>query len=204
MEDNMLTASAERMAGIVLAGSAAASVLVMAHHPTHAGSGLAEPVHGTMIALSAALAFGFLHYAVGRGLWRPAILAGAIAYSIALFGNIGAAAINGFAVPALAATSGGDVSGGMFRFAWEMNQTLASLGVAATGAAFALWSLDLLAQGTRPARLLAIMGFAAGFVPLALLGLGGMGLDVRGAMIVYTLHAAFAFAMGLWLWRRKS
>ena len=75
----------------------------MAHHPSGAHPGaLGGIVHGAMIALSLLLAWGFAHFAIGRGASRPLIVGGLLAYAVSLFGNIGAATINGFVVPALA------------------------------------------------------------------------------------------------------
>ena len=136
---------ADRIAGGALILGSLLSVFVMAHHPEHVDpNGLVGLVHGAMIALMSATAFGFAHFALRRGAARPEILAGLIAYFIGLAADLGAGTINGFVVPALA-THGATLSGrDVFLLAWESNQALARLGVFATAAAFTFWSIDFL------------------------------------------------------------
>lgn len=193
----------DRIAGAALIAGAAASVLAMAHHPTgaHGAGGLAGLVHGAMIVLLALQAFGFSHFALRRGLGAPAVLAGLIAYGASLFAHVGAATINGFIVPAIAARGPGAVSHDIFLFAWEANQALAKLGVYATGTAFVLWGLHLLRAGGTWPRLLGLAGLAAGMVPAALLAAGAIRMDVAGAFLVYAVHAFWAALVGFWLIR---
>ena len=197
--------NADRIAGATLIASAAAIVLAMAHHPAgaHGGGGLAGVVHGAMILLLALQAFGFAHLAGRRGLGRPLILAGLVAYGISLFDHVGAATINGFVVPALAARGQGAVSHDIFLLAWEANQALARIGVYATGAAFLLWSLDLLRDRAPWPRLVGLAGLAAGLVPAALLATGTIRMNVGGAMLVYAVHVAWAALVGLMLIRSE-
>jgi len=188
----------DRTAGGVLIGAAAASVLAMAHHPTSAhAAGMGAAVHGAMIALLAAMAFGFAHFALRRGVRRPAVLAGLVAYGFSLVFHAGAATINGFVVPALAARGPSAVGHDVLLFAWEANQALAGLGVYATGAAFAAWGADLL----RGSRLLGLAGIAAGAVPAALVAAGVLEMNVAGAFAVYAAHAAWAALLGVHLIR---
>ena len=92
----------DRTAGIALIAAAAASMLAMAHHPTSLRAGaMIGIVHGVMILVVGAMLYGFSHFARRRGLGRPAVLAGLIAYGIGAAANIGAAVINGFVAPAL-------------------------------------------------------------------------------------------------------
>ena len=115
--------SADRIAGAALIAAAASSVLAMAHHPTSAhGGALGAIVHGVMIVLLAVTAFGFAHFAIRRGLGRPAMLAGLVAYGLCGFGHVGAATIGGFVVPALAARGDDSVGHDIFLLAWESNQ----------------------------------------------------------------------------------
>ncbi len=195
----------DRIAGAALIASAAAIVLAMAHHPSgaHGGGGLAGFVHGAMITLLALQAFGFAHFAGRRGLGRPPILAGLVAYGISLFDHVGAATINGFVVPALAGRGQGAVSHDIFLLAWEANQALARIGVFATGAAFLLWSLDLLRDRLPWSRLVGVAGLAAGLVPAALLATGTLRMNVGGAMLVYAVHVAWAALVGLMLIRSE-
>jgi hypothetical protein len=190
----------DRFAGAAQIAAAAASVLAMAHHPSSAHGGpLGGIVHGAMIVLLALQVYGFVHFARRRGLARPAILAGLVAYGISLFGHVAAATINGFVVPAIAARGSGAVSHDIFLFAWEANQAFAALGVYATGSAFILWSIDLLRRDAGWSRLIALAGIVAGVVPAALLASGAIRLNVGGAFIVYAIHAAWAALVGVML-----
>ncbi len=190
----------DRAAGAALVAAAAGTLFAMGHHPSgaHGGGGLAGAVHAAMILLLAAATFGFAHFARRRGLDRPAMLAGLVAYGVALAGHVGAATTNGFVVPALAARGG--VGHDIFLFAWEANQALARLGVFATGAAYLLWSADLLRdRGT--ALLLGLAGLAAGAIPSALLLAGAIRMDVAGAFVVYALQVGWAALVGIALIR---
>ena len=192
----------DRIAAAALVAAAAGSVFAMAHHPVGGHGGALGPiVHGAMIVLLAVTTFGFAWFAVRRGLDRPAILAGLVAYAIALLGHVGAATINGFAVPALAARQVTDH--GLFLLAWELNQALAKLGVFATGAAFILWSIDFLRRAGLEAKAIGALGLLAGAVPAGLLAAGLLRMDVAGAFIVYAAHASWAALVGWHLWRGR-
>jgi hypothetical protein len=184
-----------RTAGWALVGAAAAALLAMSHHPTHLHEGaLSRGVHGALIALSVVIAYGFLHWSRLRGLDRPAVAAALVAYAVALFGGIGAATINGFVLPAFPHGAGGDVH----QFAGAANQALSYLGAVATGAAYALWSVDLLRHGgARMERMAGAAGLAAGLVPLALLAAGLVRMNVGGALIVYAVQWAWMALVGL-------
>lgn len=182
----------DRAAGIALIAAAAASMLAMAHHPTSLRAGaMIGIVHGAMILVVGAMLYGFAYFARRRGLARPAVLAGLIAYAIGAAANIGAATINGFAAPALAARVPA-VHPDLFAFAWAANQALAALGVAAVGAAYALWSLDLL----RTNRLIGALGLLAGGVPAVLLIGGWIGMHLYAAVAVYAGQALWAALVG--------
>ena len=193
---------ADRIAGSALIGAAAASVLAMAHHPTDAHAGaLGALVHGTMIAILMVTAFGFAHFALRRGARRPAILAGAVAYAVSVVVTIGAATINGFVVTALAAR--GVTDHDLFLFAWEANQALARLGVYATAAAFAFWSLDFLRRPGAEAKAIGALGLLAGPGVAALLAAGAIRMDVAGAGLAYAAFALWGVAVGAHLIRGK-
>ena len=191
------TRAGDRAAGIVLIAAAAASMIAMAHHPSsfHAGAVIGI-VHGVMILVVGTMLYGFSHFARRRGLARPAVLAGLVAYAIASAANVGAATINGFVAPALASDEPA-MHHDLFAFAWAANQALAGLGVVAVGAAYALWSLDLL----RTNKLLAALGLLAGGVPAVLLIGGWIGMTLLAAVAVYAGQALWAALVG-WLMLR--
>jgi hypothetical protein len=194
----------DRAAGIALVAPAALSMVAMSHHPTsvHAAT-LGGIVHGAMIVAIATMAAGFTQFARRRGIERFAVLAGLAAYWISLFGHIGAATINGFVVPALAA-NGAAPGPDIMAFAWDANQALARLGVYFTGVAFLLWSADLLRGGGRIERLLGGVGVIAGVLPIVLLGTGAIRMNIAGAFLVYAMQSGWAALVGLYLMRRRT
>lgn len=190
----------DRIVGAVLVVAAAGSVLAMGHHPSGAHSGALGPiVHAVMIVLISGMAFGFTHFSLRSGLDRPLVLAGLVAFGVAMVGHVGAATINGFAVPALAARGHGAVSHGIFLFAWEMNQALAKLGVFAESAAILLWSLHLLGRPGGWPRIVGLAGLAAALVPAALLAGGLIRMNVAGAFVTYGVQAAWVALVGLYV-----
>ncbi len=194
------TESGDRIAGAALAIAAVGTVAAMTHHPTGAHSGgLAGLVHGTMIVLLGATAFGFSHLAIRRGIRRPLALAGLVAYAISLLSHAAAATINGFAVPALAARGSAAAGHDMFLLAWELNQALARIGLYATAAAFILWSSDFIRRGNRLTRMAGLAGIVAGALPAALLASGSIEMDVAGALIAYSLNAVWTALVGVLL-----
>lgn len=182
----------DRVGGIALIGAAVLSMLAMAHHPTSLRAGaLIGIVHGAMILFVGMMAFGFVQVARRLGLDRPTVLAGLVAYGIAAAANIGAATINGFAAPAFVADGGSHEA---FHIYWFLNQALAGVGVAATGAAYTLWALAL----WRHHRAAALLGTAAGGVPALLLLGGWIDMHLHWAMLVYAAQALWAILIG-WL-----
>jgi len=187
----------DRAAGIALIAAAATSMLAMAHHPSSFRAGaVIGIVHGVMILVVGAMLYGFAHFARRRGLGRPAVLAGLVAYGIGAAANIGAAVINGFVAPALPG-HGAPGHHDLFAFAWAANQALAGMAVVAMGAAYALWSLDLL----RTNRLLAALGLLAGGVPALLLAGGWIDMHLQAAIVVYAAQVLWAALVG-WLMLR--
>lgn len=192
----------DRTVGAILLAAAALTVLTMAFHPSGGhGGNLANVVHGAMLVLLGILFFGFCHYSMRRGLNRPLILAALVAYALNYFAHVIAATVNGFIVPALA-ERGPDIPHALFVLAWESNQAFARLGTAATAVAFALWGLDLLRQENAFSRLVGGIGIVAGVLPLVLL-FNDSTMDVRTALIIYSLHSGFVALVALLLVRRQ-
>jgi hypothetical protein len=187
----------KRDGGIALVLGAIASVILMMNHPSGAHGGPAGGiVHGGMILALGAMTFGFVAFVLGRGP-RTAVLVGMIAYAISFAAHVGAATINGFAVPAMAAWPHGAPGHDVFLLAWLLNQSLAGLGIFATGLAYLCWAFEL--RRDQPA--IAGLGVLAGVVPAALLGSGLIKLDVHGALLAYGLHGLWALALGVVMFR---
>lgn len=182
----------DRVAGIALIAAAALSMLAMAHHPAHVGDGaLIQIVHGALILFTGMMMFGFAQLSRRLGLERPAVLGGLVAYAIGAIAEIGAATINGFAMPALA---GHGASHDAIDTLWFLNQALAGLGVAAIGVAYTLWSLAL----WRRHKAVAAVGVVAGAVPALLLLGGWIDMHLHWAILVYAALVLWAALAG-WL-----
>jgi hypothetical protein len=102
---------------VTLILSALASLIAVAHHPrvSHAtsradvmaqivrSSVLDEAVHAVVVVAACGLLFGLTAFAARRGLRNDAVPAGLVAYAIGTVFAIGAALIDGFLIPAIAA-----------------------------------------------------------------------------------------------------
>jgi hypothetical protein len=192
----------DKAAGIALIAAAAGILFGMAHHPTRlADAQLAVIVHAFMIVMVWAMLFGFTHFARRRGLGRPAVLAGLVAYLIGAAANIGAATVNGLVTPALAENGVRTVGPDVFALAWALNQALDAVGVFAVGAAYLLWSFDLLRGRTTFARVTAALGIAAAAVTMGVLASGAIRMNVTGAFMVYAAQVGWAALVGVFMLR---
>ena len=192
----------DKAAGIALVAAAVGVVAGMAHHPTHlAQAQMAVIVHAFLLVMVWAMLFGFTHFARRRELDRPAVLAALIAYAVGTLANIGAATVNGLVTPALVEDGVRQVGADIFAFAWALNQALDAIAVFAIGAAYLLWSADLLRDRTVFARLLAGLGILCGAAPALLLASGTLSMNLTGAFIVYAAQVGWAALAGAWMLR---
>lgn len=198
-------ATGDKAAGIALLASAAGVVAGMAHHPTRISeAALSVLVHGFLLVMLWVMASAFVHFARRRGLDRPWVLAGLVAYGFGLMANVGAATVNGLVTPSLAA-GGADAAGReVLAFAWALNQGLDAVGVFGTGAAFILWSLDLLAERRASSRLVGAAGVAAGVLTAGLLASGAVRMNVSGAFLIYAIEVAWVALLGLHILRHGA
>lgn len=182
-----------RAAGATLVASGLLLVLLMAHHPTGADpTALVRGVHGAILLVMLAMTIGFALFV--RAAPTPLTVAGFVPLAAGMAAGAGAGTINGFVVPRL-------VDQGVTGFGpllWAANQSLAELGVIATGIAYALWSLALWRRGWRAT---AAGGAVAGIGPAALLLGGAMAMDLHGALVAYGANALWAAWLGAVLWR---
>ena len=220
--ENSSTAAVARAAGIILIAVTILEVLAMAHHPSvHAhdlasaidqlgrSAGLSAVVHGTLIAL---MLIGFCcltEFSVLRGLHRPAVRAGLVAYAVGVVAMVGAAIVDGFVTGQLAARLVGEsaselqVTRQILLLCETLNQALAQLGTAATSVGIAAWSLSLLRSGAF-ARVLGIFGVLTGASAIAAILFGVMQLDVHRMMLVLALEGVWMLGAGVLLVRRTS
>lgn len=189
----------DRIAGAALILASGGTVLMMAHHPTTAhDAAMGRFVHGTLIALIGVLVYGLAHMALRRGLDRPAVLAGLVAYGMGAGATIGAAVISGFVATGLA--SAGVTDRGLFLLAYQGNQALAGVGVVAMGSGFLLWSVGWVMQAGWMRRGLGLLGIAGGVAPMVLMGTGMMNMNLAGATLIYALESAWTALVGVYLW----
>jgi hypothetical protein len=199
----------------LLLGSALLSLLVAAHHPeaqTHdvatalrflAGeSGLITGVHGALLLLGGVELLGLYGVARLLGLARPLAAAGLILVGAGFMAMIGAAAINGFAVPAFAvdyrnlAPSDARAATMLLRLCWDLNQALAAIGAVAWGLGLLAWSAEL-ARRDGPARLVGLLGGIAAVAIAGGVGFGFIRLHVGGFIGVTALLSAWSAAASL-------
>ena len=209
-----------RTAGAIIVAASLLALLMMAHHPSGSTRDMAvfveqvarvgalnRVVHGALIALLAALLFGFAEFSRVFGAGRSLVRAALVAYAIGTAADIGAATINGFAVGRVAAYyAGADTAAleqlrALLHLGWAMNQSLADLGEVARAIAIVLWSLAILR--TRTQLLLGASGvLVGGAIALALLG-GWLTLDVHGMLLAVVCASAWNVALGVQLLRGR-
>ena len=198
-----------RVAGWVLLIAAMLTILAMAHHPSGIGHGsaagtmtLGALVHAAMIVILAANLWGLIIFSTRQGIdgW---MLAGVLSYGLSLLGNVIAALINGFIVPAVAAALDHSVSGNIFVLLWESNQAAARLAVYSASVAFVAWSVFLIRRRTLEDLVLGCTGLVAGVAPSAALYTEILTLDVDGAFLKYGVQAAWIGLIGLQMIRQR-
>lgn len=223
MPSTPLTAEPSRVphssaiAGVVLLFVTLLEIVAMAHHPTvatvdigqaveHLGalSRLSGLVHGVLIASMLLTLYGISEFAVRRGLERPLVRAGAIAYCAGVLVMLGAALVSGFVIGDVASLGPHDlpmdlqITRHVLVFCGILNQACANVGVVAMSVGIGCWSIDLL-RDRGPARWIGALGCLAGIVPaVALLG-GMIRLDVRGMRTVVLIQACWTLAIAGWL-----
>jgi hypothetical protein len=206
-------------AGLILLIATVLEIFTMAHHPTvHIPdvvqalqqisklSSLSAWVHGVLMALMLVIAFAFSEFAMRRGIARPIIRAGAIAYGAGILVMLGAAMVSGFIVADLASSLPHanavdlQISTQLLILCRVLNQSCASFGAVAMSAGIALWSIDLLRDaGAR--RAICLLGLALSLLPAIALILGLIHLDVHGMMLVLLLQSVWNVAVAIALMR---
>lgn len=216
------SASYGRAAGVLIAVCAGLSILAIAHHPTVSGAspadtlaqvvrlaGMDRIVHGALIALVGGLLTGLAAFSLRQGIARPTVAAGIIAYSIGAAATIGAAVIDGFIVPGLAAQYAGASSENV-KLALDLLatcaltiQVLTKLGLIAISTGIFMWSIGLVrSRGT--ARIAGIIGLVAGLLPAGVLLFGGVSLTPSSLGAIFLAHAIWYFAIAALLFRGEA
>jgi hypothetical protein len=208
-------------AGIAIAVASLMTLVSIAHHPTTskalkptdafpaivALSGADRMVHTIVLGTMLALLFGFAVYVLRRGLHRSAVVAGLIAFTFGIATTIGAALIDGFLVPEIAARFVDATPELMNRAALVLQtcslaiQVATKAGLVGMSLAIVLWSADLiLDQGFL--RIAGVVGVLAGIVPVVLTLSGGY-LDPHSLMIVIAIQTLWYLTIATSLLLRR-
>ena len=184
-----------KIAGVALCVAALGTVARDVRPSDQCARGPIGPiVHGGMIILLSLMTWGLVNFAIIRGPVRPLISAGLLAFGISLIGHIAAATINGFVVPALAA-SGAPISHDVLSFAWHANQSFALLGIIAGAVAFVLWSIELLGDRASETKIVGAIGLTLGLLMIALPATKVLSLKRRRGRTLYALQALWVFCL---------
>jgi hypothetical protein len=206
-------------AGILLVAATVLEIAAMAHHPSVHSPDIAEAieeivrlaslsawVHGVLIALMLGIFYILTEFSRRRGIERPWVRAGLIAYAVGVLSMIGAALMSGFVIGHVAAATAhlpdADLrtSAQLLNFCSVLNQTFANLGAILMSLGIVFWSIDLLRTRPLP-RFLGMFGLLVGIVPALALVFGGLHLNVLGMTQVVVLQALWNVGIGVLLVR---
>jgi hypothetical protein len=193
-------------AGIIIAVCAVLTLVAISFHPVVQARAPADVlagvvalsaadrvVHGTLIALMGALLFSFWVFALRRGIQHETVLAGLIAYAVGVLALLGAALVDGFIIPDVAARYAGAPPDAvksavpMLVLCGAVIQDLSKLGMVALSLGIALWGSDLLRRGMQAPG---VLGIAAGLADVALVALGGH-LNPHSLLLIVGAQAAW-------------
>jgi hypothetical protein len=197
------------VAGIVIAVSAALTIVALARHPTIAHrepaaaiadivqfAAIDRIVHAVVIGIMGALLFALCVFSVRRNLRDQTVLGALIAYAIGVAAMIGAAILDGFVIPSVASGYAGASPNALagavavLRLCGAAVQAAGALGVTAISIAIALWSVGLV-RGAGALRLTGIVGLSAAALPAPVFAFGG-------AMLTPHLLGAIAVGQAVW------
>jgi hypothetical protein len=210
-----------RAPGIVLIAAGAITVAAILHHPTGDGDtneefvasivqagAMLRVVHGAMIALLLAMAYGVAAYALRRGLGRPLPLAGLLTFLTGILVMMPAALIDGFILPDFAAQAQANNAEVMAtfpavsRFAMDMLLALAKASSVLISLGIVLLSLGMMHERgvMRWFGLAGVVGVFPG--ALAILA-GKLQLDLHGMTLITVVWCAWFGGLGALLLRGK-
>jgi hypothetical protein len=166
-----------------------------------------QAVHGALIALLGFVTWAFVVFGMRRGLHRPVVLAGLVAWSIGTVGMIIAGVFNGFVVVdiarrVLAARETADMLRITLQTLSSAVDVIVIIGAVAMSAAVLLWSADLAGERSA-ARWTGVFGLVAGAALVVALPTGIGRLDVAGMTLVLVVWAVWFLAVGTLMIQRK-
>jgi hypothetical protein len=205
------------LGGSILILAAFAAVVAVLHHPVIRvhdqqeflaqvpGSAVTDRfVHGALILCAVALLFAFSRFAQRQGLQRPSVLLGLIFYLFGTIAVIGAALIDGFFVPEIAASYLNGPPGTtdnpmeLVRFCSIAIQLFTKSSMVAVSLAILVWSIGLFRDGGRPRIMAAAVGVIAMLVQLYILVFGGPVITAHTIVFVVLAQMIWYLVVG-WL-----
>jgi hypothetical protein len=165
-------------------------------------STLSAVVHGLLITLMLLIGYGFVDFATRRGLARPLIRAGGIAYGCGVLVMVGAALVSGFIITSIASLMPHgtavdlEINLQILLLCRVLNQACANFAVVAMSAGIFCWSLDL-CRSSGPLRAVGVFGCLVGLAPALALIFGEIHLDVHGMTAVVATQSAWNVAVAL-------
>jgi hypothetical protein len=207
------------VAAVIIATCAVVAILAVAQHPVAASHAAAQAIpemvrlapmdrtiHGILIAVMAALLFGFSVFSARVGFDRQTTIAGLTAYALGVGAVIGAGLIDGFIVPDIAlryvGVSPGDIKSAvpLLHLCSIAIQNLTKFGFIAMSAAIAAWSLGLVSSaGVR--RATGVVGFCSAGLTIAILAYAHT-LNPHFLVIIVFVQAIWYLAIAALLLRR--
>lgn len=198
------------------------TVVMLGHHPVASGTRSAQEsldliaqlawqdglVHAVLIAAVAMLLYGAVELSLALGLLRAPVAAGLAAYGMGCAFVIGAMLLDGFVTPQAAMRLAGKgeaaVQAGAASFVIVSSciQMLTKAGLCGMGTGMLMWSA---ASWKLPsARLLAVLGVFAGFLPPLLVALAGMRVQPHLLMLLAAGQGMWNVGAGAFLWNSRA
>lgn len=210
-----------RLPGLVLIGSAAATIVGMLHHPvghgatsTELAQSLVEAgpmlrlVHGAMIALLLALTYGVTTYTIRRGLDRPLVLLGLITFVAGIFAMLPAPLLDGFVIADFAAQAQRNTDAmaafpAVSLFAMDMLLAFAKASSVLIGFGIVLLSVGMM-HDRGLMRWLGIVGVVTALPGAIAILSGHLQLDRHGMTLIVMCWSVWFIGLGVQLVRGKG
>jgi len=214
-----------RIAGWVLIATALLAVLAMLHHPVGGGgtpeeaadsiariAGPARLVHGAMIGVAVVLLYALSAFALKRGVSRPLVLAGLVAYGAGTLAMLPAPVLDGFVAPDLAERALGDSERlALFKphlsLVFSIAIAFAKLATILMSLGVLLFSLDLIGApglGGWMGRGVGVLGAAVGAAAAGAVITGALQLNAHGMTAVVAAWGLWFAALGALLAAGKT
>jgi hypothetical protein len=166
-------------------------------------------VHGAVIALAIAIAYGFAIFALRRGLQLPGVVLGIVAFTFGTGAIIGAALIDGFVVSDLAERSVGAAPAAVERVVPLLTLCMSAIdactmfGLLATAIAALAWAMPLVASHDRATRASGIVGCASAVLTTILLASTHGLLEPRDLLLILLAQTLWSACAAFLLLSRR-